>query len=286
MNLKTNSVSFQDRKILIVTKHQKEKVIAPLLENELGLRCFNSEKFDTDSLGTFSGEIPRVKDPLTTLRLKCQRAMELEGFELAIATEGSFGNHPTIFFASANDELILFYDKKNNIEIIERVLSLNTNFNEALIDNRPQLEEFLNKVLFPSHGVIIKDTKENPKIIIKGIDTWDKLEHHYQTFANENKSFYIETDMRAMYNPTRMSVIEEACLKLIKKVQTLCPNCNFPGFGIVKAEEGLPCDWCAKPTRSTAAFVYECKSCQHTQHDYFPHGKKTEDPMYCDFCNP
>lgn len=111
MNLKSNNF-FEGRKILIVTKHQKEKVIAPLLEKELGLRCFISEKFDTDSLGTFSGEIPRKNDPLTTLKQKCELAMELEGFELAIATEGSFGNHPSIFFAVANDELILLYDKK------------------------------------------------------------------------------------------------------------------------------------------------------------------------------
>jgi hypothetical protein len=212
--------------------------------------------------------------------------MEFERFELAIATEGSFGNHPSVFFAPANDELILLYDKKNNIEILERVLSLNTNYNESHIESRPQLDDFLIKAQFPSHGVIIKDSKENPKTIIKEINTWEKLEQHYSAFAYANKSFYIETDMRAMYNPTRMSVIEEACQKLVKKILSICPECRFPGFGIVKAEDGLPCEWCSKPTRSTAAFVYECKSCHYTKPDYFPHGKKTEDPMYCDFCNP
>jgi hypothetical protein len=284
--LKINSNVFKDRKILIVTKHHKEKVIAPLLENELGLRCFTSEKFDTDSLGTFSGEIPRKNDPLTTLRQKCQLAMEIEGFELAIATEGSFGNHPSIFFAAANDELILFYDQKNNIEIVERVLSLNTNFNESRIESRPQLEDFLHKVQFPSHGVILKDTKDNPTFIQKGIASWEQLEQYYAVFAAENKAFHIETDMRALYNPTRMAVIEEACQKLIKKIQTACPNCQTPGFGIVNAEEGLPCEWCAQPTRSTLAHVYECKNCNHQERAYFPNQKKTEDPMYCDFCNP
>lgn len=178
------------------------------------------------------------------------------------------------------------YDKKNNIEVIERVLSLDTNFNEALIETRLQLEDFLKKAQFPSHGVIIKDTKDHPKTIIKGIDNWTDLELHYTNFANENRSFYIETDMRAMYNPTRMKVIEEACLKLIKKAQTVCPSCDFPGFGIVRAEEGLPCEWCSNKTRSTLAFVYECKRCNYSERDYFPHGKRTEDPMYCDFCNP
>jgi hypothetical protein len=31
---------FQNRKLLIATKHQKEKVIAPILENELGVQLF------------------------------------------------------------------------------------------------------------------------------------------------------------------------------------------------------------------------------------------------------
>lgn len=169
---------------------------------------------------------------------------------------------------------------------MERVLSLDTNFNEALIESRPQLDDFLHRVQFPSHGVILKDNKDNPKKIIKDIASWEQLEQHYASFANLNQSFYIETDMRALYNPTRMNVIEEATQKLIKKIQTLCPNCSYPGFGIVRAEEGLLCDWCAQPTRSTLAFVYECKNCNHTDSVFFPHGKKTEDPMYCDFCNP
>ncbi len=286
MNSKINTNLFKDREILIVTKHLKEKVIAPILEQELGLRCCVSEIFDTDQLGTFSGEITRKSDPLTTLRQKCQLAMEIEGFELAIATEGSFGNHPSIFFAVANDELIMLYDKKNNIEIVERVLSLNTNFNETLITSKLDLESFLDKICFPSHAVILKDQKENPKTIIKEVTNWQLLKEHTDAFFNQNKSFYIETDMRAMHNPTRMTVIEEACIKLVKKAKSLCPSCFLPGFGIVEAKAGLPCDCCAMPTRSITAFVYRCKGCNFEKEEPFPHGKTTEDPMYCDFCNP
>jgi hypothetical protein len=35
----------------------KGKVIAPLLEKNLGVICFVNENFDTDLLGTFTGEI-------------------------------------------------------------------------------------------------------------------------------------------------------------------------------------------------------------------------------------
>ena len=77
---------FEGRKLIIATKHGKETVIAPLIESALGLICFVSENFDTDSLGTFTGEIERELDPLATLRKKCLLAMESSGNDLGIAS--------------------------------------------------------------------------------------------------------------------------------------------------------------------------------------------------------
>uniref|UniRef100_UPI00404732A9 DUF6671 family protein n=1 Tax=Flavobacterium sp. TaxID=239 RepID=UPI00404732A9 len=95
--MKISQNFFKNRDLLIVTKHKKEQVIAPLFEKEFGVNCFVSKEFDTDLLGTFSGEISRKYDALETLKQKCLQAMELEGYDLAIATEGSFGNHPAVF---------------------------------------------------------------------------------------------------------------------------------------------------------------------------------------------
>ena len=111
---------FHVRNIIIATKHEKETVIAPILEKELGVKCHVSSEFDTDELGTFTGEIERKGDPISTARSKCHRAMDLMDCDLAIASEGSFGSHPTIFFAPADDEFLLLIDKKNNIEISVR----------------------------------------------------------------------------------------------------------------------------------------------------------------------
>ena len=95
--MNTSNNSFCNRRLLIVTKHEKEKIIAPLFEDYFEVECAIPKTFDTDSLGTFSGEIPRKHDALTTLRQKCVEAMEVEGYDLAIATEGSFGSHPSVF---------------------------------------------------------------------------------------------------------------------------------------------------------------------------------------------
>lgn len=44
---------FLNRKLLIATKHNKEKVIAPLFEKQPGVTSFVIDLFDTDTLGTF-----------------------------------------------------------------------------------------------------------------------------------------------------------------------------------------------------------------------------------------
>ena len=95
---------FSGRKLVIATKHKKEQVIAPLLENALGAKCIVPEGFDTDTFGTFSGEKERADDPVITARIKCLKAMELTGATLGVASEGSFGPHPSLFFINADEE--------------------------------------------------------------------------------------------------------------------------------------------------------------------------------------
>jgi hypothetical protein len=126
---------FKGRSLIIATKHEKEKIIGPLLENSIGVISFVDPNFDTDMLGTFSGEVERELDPIATARKKCLLAMELSNCDLGIASEGSFGPHPSLFFVSADDEFLIFIDKKNDLEIIVRELSTETNFNGSKIKN-------------------------------------------------------------------------------------------------------------------------------------------------------
>ena len=277
---------FKGRNLLIATKHEKEKVIAPILERELGVKCFLTSDLDTDELGTFTGEVERKEDAIATARKKCLMAMELANCDLAIASEGSFGSHPTIFFAHADDELLLFFDKKNDLEISARELSLETNFNGSKIKTEKELQEFADHSNFPSHGLIIRKSKEDLGDIVKGITTEEQLNQAFDALISQYGTAYVETDMRAMYNPTRMKVIEKATVKLVDKIKSLCPNCETPGFGIVDRKEGLPCEQCHFPTRSTLSYHYSCPKCNFAKEDQYPNGKKFEEPMYCDFCNP
>lgn len=277
---------FHGRKLIIATKHQKEQVIAPLIEKALGVHCFVDPLLDTDLLGTFSGEIERIDDPIDSARKKCLMAMEQTNCDLAIASEGSFGPHPTLFFVPANEEFILLLDKKTGLEIIARELSTMTNFNAAEITSEEALLSFAQQAKFPTHALILKNDQEHFTDIEKGITDIDRLLGTFRHFSHTYGKVYVETDMRAMYNPTRMSMIEKATIHLIQKLNKVCPACMAPGFDVHEVKSGLPCQQCHMPTRSALSYQYQCQQCKYTEEKKYPHEKQTENPMYCDFCNP
>jgi hypothetical protein len=279
-------MDFSGRKIIIATMHRKEEVIAPRLASELGLIPFTDTSFDTDIFGTFTGEVERVKDPLSTLRDKCNQALERSDCDLVIGSEGSFGPHPYLYFSAADDELLLFIDKKNNLEIVERELTTSTNFNSMYVDNLSDLLDFAKRALFPSHHLIISGQNDERSYLQKGIHEQSVLIDCFNECMTHFGGATVETDMRAMCNPTRMQNIALATEKLIRKIKSHCPNCSTPGYSISLTIPGLPCHSCMKPTRSTLYHRYGCSKCGHHDDRYFPYDKEFEDPSHCDFCNP
>jgi hypothetical protein len=218
------------------------------------------------------------------------------------------------FYCSSDDEMLILIEKKNELEIVAREISMDTNFNGTEIKNEVELLEFATQVKFPSHGLILKPSETHIKKhfssdemkkwvpdnqilntfseekdiskIVKGITDEKILKESFHEMMKEFGQVYIETDMRALYNPTRMKVIETATLKLVNSIRSLCPMCETPGFVVSDAKMGLPCECCNSATRSTLSFIYTCKKCSHISEELYPHKKMTEDPTYCDFCNP
>ena len=166
---------FKNRTLVIATKHKKEEVIAPLLEEAIGVECFIPSLFDTDQLGTFSGEVERKLNPLDTARMKCKMAMDETGYDLAVASEGSFGQHPSLIFASADDEIVLFVDRKNNLEVIGRKISTDTNFDGREISSIKEGLEFVHKHGFPDHAMILRNNQNSVEIIHKNITDESRL---------------------------------------------------------------------------------------------------------------
>lgn len=277
---------FKGRKLVIATKHKKEEVIAPLLEEALGVACVVVAHLDTDVLGTFSGEVERCSDAVTTARVKCQLAMELTGCDLAVSSEGSFGPHPDYWFVSADEELLLLVDKKNLLEIGAREISLSTNFCGEEIQSELQLSAFAEKALFPSHALILRKDKATTAGMIKGITDWGSLALSFHELREKWGCVFVETDMRALYNPSRMAVIEQATLSLLDKVNTCCPHCSAPGYAVTHVKQGLPCGLCGHPTSAALSLVSTCPKCAFTSEKYYPANRMSEDPACCFNCNP
>jgi hypothetical protein len=277
---------FKGRTVLVASMHGKEAVIAPLLEKELGLKCITNTEFNTDLFGTFSGEIERTLSPLETLRNKCLVGMESLQCDLGIATEGSFGPHPFLHIVPAHEEIILLIDSKNKLEIIAKTMVTETNFLGREIFSEQDMIEFMDAVQFPSHGIILKDKASNFQVVYKDAESSDELLFHFHSYQQKFGSVHVETDMRAMRNPTRMKIIEKVCQELIYKIENTCPSCQTPGFDVIDCITGLPCSLCQMPTSSILANLFACQKCQFVQQMKRKDGREFEEPTYCSFCNP
>jgi hypothetical protein len=277
---------FKGRTLVIATMHGKEKVIAPLFEQSLGVKTIVPSNFDTDYFGTFSGTKRRVASPVEAALFKCKAALALTGETLAIASEGSFGPHPVVGFIPANEEILVLIDTQYTVEIKAKSISFETNFNGKQCYTIEQVVAFAEKCSFPSHGIILKKEKDVFDGMESVIGNWEKLKQLAASFLQQYPSLYVETDMRAMNNPSRMKVIEQTVKELLQKINTPCPQCHIPGFDITKVIDGLICSLCGKPTASTFAYEYGCSKCGYRLLKKYPHNQETEDPMYCAHCNP
>lgn len=277
---------YAGRRAALLTQHGKEQAIAAVLEPALGCRVERVAGYDTDLLGTFTRDIPRAGTQLEAARRKARLGMELSGLPLGLASEGSFGPDPFTGMFSWNLEMIVWIDDSLGIEVVGAA-SGKTNFAQRLAAHWAEAEAFARATGFPEHHLVVRPQAEADPRIRKGIADWDSLEEAFRwacTSAANGRAF-LETDMRAHANPTRMENIRAAAEDLTRKLSSPCPACGVPGFWVIERVAGLPCAGCGAPTRETRAEVHGCLKCGHrltrerTDRAY-------ADPGRCDYCNP
>lgn len=277
---------FHGATLYFSTKHEKEKLLAPLL-NEVGISCV-LVLTETDAFGTFSGEVERIGSVRETLRKKIKAAegLYLEG-KYFLASEGSFGPHPHMPFIKTNVESLLFWDKDQNLEIYADYLSMEPVHDELTFGSSESVSQFLSMIQFPTHGVIVHP-ENSFEPIFKGIhDDTSVAQAILSSFAvSKTGRVTIKTDLRALHNPTRQSTITKAGVALIEKLKSLCPTCQYPGFGIEKGIPGLSCAACGMSSPITKDVVLKCVKCAHEEIKPRPDGKTSIDPSECEFCNP
>jgi hypothetical protein len=272
------------------TRHGKERVIGPMLEGQLGLRVDVVSDLDTDRFGTFTREIPRAGTAIETARSKARAAMGAHGgARFGLSSEGSFGLHPSVPFAAGGVELVLLVDGQTGLELTGLDVTMETNFSSASVATIAEARSFAGQVSFPSHGLIViaaPHEKPEPALgMTKGIVDPADLDRAVEQALRLHGGAWLETDMRAHLNPTRMQSIERAARALARAAHSLCPTCARPGYVPVERASGLPCADCGEPTGKARAEVLACAGCGKREERPLP-GPSHATAFDCPLCNP
>jgi len=278
---------YSGQRLCLTTRHGKERALARPFAAGLGVQLKLSP-CDTDQLGTFSGEIARRSDALDTCRRQGPLGLDATGQTLGLASEASFGPHPVAAMLTAGHEVLLFIDRERQLEVVEQRLELGTNYSQTTVAAGEDPSSWLARVGFPRHAVIARPASGGAEMICKGLDSPAALGEALRRCgdADPEGRVWLETDMRAHLNPTRMRAIRRLGCALVRRLRSTCPVCRSPGLGLVTTEAGLPCSWCGEPTELTAAEIWGCPSCGERRPQARRDGLQSADPGYCSWCNP
>ena len=276
---------YQNRKVAFLTQHGKQELVRPVLEPVLGCNVQLAMGFDTDQLGTFSGEVKRIEGQLQTARTKARIGMQLLGVPLGIASEGAIVPDPFGGLMPWNIELLIWLDDVRQIEVVGMAQGPARSLHRVVRSLNEQ-EKFALEAGFPEHHLVLRPQSENDPRTRKGLSDWAQLRRAFEDCQREahNHLVYAENDHRAFCSPTRQAMIGRAATDLVQKLQSSCPKCAMPGFAVNGHTSGLPCKLCGLPTRLARAYTWTCSSCGHHRDE--PVLQAHADPGRCDHCNP
>ena len=273
-------------KASLLTQHGKESIICPQLFDSNGLEVIHVSDYDTDKLGSFTRDIPRYGSQLDAARKKARVGMELSGLQLGIASEGAFDNDPYTGMLPWNYELVLLIDDIRNIEIIG-FFGGQAQSTSQLVSSWDELTALLSEAQFTTHQLVIRPDDEYHPECRKGIKDLNSLKEAFEwaTSLSKKGNVFVENDLRAHTNPTRMANILKATQDLSRKINSLCPECESPGFSITERKKGLLCACCEAPTNLPVANIWSCVKCEYKKEELIPNQTKA-DPSKCHYCNP
>lgn len=275
---------------ILTTQHAKSIAVAPPFSLTLGAGVLELP-LDTDTLGAFSGEVARRADALACARRKCEWGLEVLGpkAEFGLASEGSFGPHPLIPFAPIDHELLYVIDRRIGFHLHVAHATEQTNYRMKAIGEWDEALEFARSAQFPSHAMVVRPNDEAaPELLFKGIVCETTLREAFDVCVKRSPDglAWVETDMRAHVNPTRMAAISALAAKTAERLATPCPRCETPGWGQVSVEAGLRCEFCGSETGLIAHEVHGCVRCPHMEREPRPDGLAFAPQMHCEACNP
>lgn len=277
---------FEQVTVACITRHGKTEILAPVLASAFGIRTVEVSTIDTDAFGTFTRERKRRGNQLETCIKKACAGFAKTDASFALATEGSFGPHPTWSFIPWHHELITLVHRKDKHVIIGEAASTCVHMHSDVVRSP---NEALDRALswdFPRHGIIVRIHPHSRYGIYKDVCTPEELHDVVRKLLTWpwRRQVFLESDLRAHRNPTRQNVLREAAQDLVAAMRLLCPQCGLPGWQRTNVIPGLPCMACQTPTQAAKAFVHHCRACQYTAPR--PVESTSAPPLECPRCNP
>ncbi|MHB8498233.1 MAG: DUF6671 family protein, partial [Acidimicrobiales bacterium] len=198
---------YAGRVAVLSTKHAKLPLIGPPFQRAVGLQV-DAVAVDTDTLGTFTGDIPRLGPPLETAIAKARLGMSAAGQALGIASEGSIGPDPAMPFVIADRELVVLVDDDTGIVVWETHTSWDIVTATTTVRPGENLEQFLTRAGFPAHQLIVRPNSGQAQPICKGIGNLGDLAAAVTECASvaTDGLACVETDLRAHACPSRRAV--------------------------------------------------------------------------------
>lgn len=270
---------FQDKTFALLTLHGKEQSIAPVLWEKLNVTIVHTDAYDTDSLGTFSGETERTLAPVDCAKKKAELACSLTGVPIGLGSEGSFspGHFGLMTF---NEELLACVNTEDHWAVVGRSYQP-CSVREQQCQNADELAVFISNTPL-NQGLILKAQGHLGKGLVGSPAIYEQL---YQWFGNTLPwPMTISYDLRAHHCPERRERIAKAAENLAERLLSVCPNCDRPGFWPDQLRFGLPCQWCGTPTNAILQRIALCQYCNYQQ--LFDVEEEFAEPSYCPRCNP
>lgn len=264
----------------LATKHEKQHVIARALA-PLGVTV-EVVRFDTDTLGTFTRDVPRAGSQLEAARAKAQVGAQFARTRYGLGSEGSF-SASTPWGPLINVELVLWLDVETGHEVIGRASGVA----HAVSGTARSLVEFdalAQAAKFPSHGLVLRVDDEH-HAAHKDFRSVEELYGVFEALRAESRSgqVFVESDCRAHRHPSRMERIAHAAKDLAERLARSCPNCGARGWGPTGGVPGLPCRECGTLTERLRARRWSCR-CGYAEEQALE--EQDASPAHCPTCNP
>jgi len=266
-------------RLALLTRHGKAAVLGGVAE-ALGLELQLIDDFDTDSLGTFTLERPRLGSQFDAALAKAKLACELSGCRWGLGSEGSFGPDPYLAQAPWGVELLVLHDAQTASQVHAVAQGPALAYLQASVCSLDAAIAFATEIGFPAQGLIIGRADE-PWFDKEARELAQLRQRAEQSLLHGE--LWLETDMRAHRNPSRMAMIAQAGQALAQRLHERCPRCEARGWAPVGLISGARCDCCGHATSAARAQRLQCAVCRHEEEKPL---RETVPAARCELCKP